>query len=95
MSNELPSEPQIDTTAIASLKTPADFRQWLKTYTRTMSRYHRLLKDTIDNFGMGTADWDIREANTDEVAAGKAEAVGNLIVINKTTGKIKREYAPV
>lgn len=95
MSNKLPSKPQVDTAALRNLKTVADVQQWLINYTTAMDKYHRLLKDTIDNFGMGTADWDIREANTADVAAGKAETVGNLIIINKTTLKVKREYAPV
>lgn len=87
MSNKLPSKPQIDTAAIRSIKDMKDVRQWLTNYTTAMDKYFRLLKDTIDNFGMGTADWDIRQASADDVTNGDAAVAGNLIVIHKTSGR--------
>ncbi len=93
MSNKLPSKPQIDTAALRNLKTVADVQQWLINYTTAMDKYFRLLKDTIDNFGMGTADWNIRQATADDVTDGNAAVAGNLLVENKTTGT-KREFEP-
>lgn len=91
MSNQLPIKPQRDTAALRRIKTVDDLRQWLITDTITMEKYFRLLKDTIDNFGMGTADWDIRQATADDVTQGDATVKDNLIIISKRTGR-KAEY---
>lgn len=86
MSNQLPSKPPIDTATLRSLKTVKDVQRWLINYTTAMDKYFRLLKDTIDNFGMGTADWDVRQATAADVTDGNAQVAGNLIAIHKENG---------
>lgn len=91
MSNQLPVKPQRDIVGLRSLKTPKDIRDWLIQDAKTMEKYFRLLKDTIDNFGMGTASWDVRDATQDDVDAGDATLKDSLIIISKRTGR-KAEY---
>ncbi len=91
MSNILPNILPIDRSAIRGLKSTADIVQWLETYVRALDGQYAKLRDTINNFGMGTANWDVREATDADVTASKAQAAGNLIVINKTSGT-KHEF---
>ena len=93
MSNPLPIKPSRDLARLRRLKTPGDIIQWLITDTNTLEKYFKLLKDTIDNSGAGTPNWDFRESTADEVTAGNAHAVGNILIIHKTLG-VKREFKP-
>lgn len=47
---------------------------------------HRSIYDSIESGGMSTKSWSVREATAADVTAGDATAVGNLIVIHKTSG---------
>lgn len=91
--NNLPSKPQVNTAAIQSIRDFKDVRQWLKNYTTTMDEYFLKLKDTLENFGAGTENWDFRESTAEDVTDGNAHAVGNALIIHKTSG-VKREYSP-
>lgn len=86
MSNILPRTLPIDRSAIRGLKSTADVVQWLESYVRALDGQYAKLRNTINNFGMGTANWDVREATDDDVTASKAQAAGNLIVTHKTNG---------
>lgn len=86
MSNILPKTLAIDRVAIKGLKNVPDVVQWIESYVRALDVQYAKLRDTISNFGMGTANWDIREATADDVSAGDAQVAGNLIAIHKTNG---------
>lgn len=93
MSNLLPKTLAIDRSALRGLKTVPDVVQWLESFVKAIDSHYAKLRDAINNSGMGTPNWDIREGTADDVTAGNAQVAGNLIVINKSSG-VKHEFEP-
>ncbi len=91
MSNLLPPRLPIDRSAIEGIKTVDDVKQWLRNYVTALDKQYAKQLDTINNFGMSTTNWDVREATAADVTNGDAAAVGNLISIHRTTGTTNEE----
>lgn len=88
--SELPQRLSIQRTAINRLETVEDVRKWLDSYIRELDMVWAKLYSQIENRGMSTQNWDIREATAADVANGDAKVAGNLITEHKTNGT-KRE----
>ncbi len=89
---DMPSKPPFDFTAIGRIKNIKDVKQWLEQYARDFDKWYKLLYDSIVGGTLAeTRNWTIREATATDVTAGKAQAVGDLIVIHNTGGT-KHEF---
>jgi len=53
---------------------------------KMLDEFYALLRDHIENGGMGTSNWDVKEATAADVVSGDANTVGDLMVKHKTTG---------
>ncbi len=83
--SDLPSKPH-EFSSIGNIKTVEDVKQWLRTYGNDFDKWYTKLRNQLNNGGLSTNNWDIRESTTADVTAGDAQAAGNLIVIHKTNG---------
>jgi len=86
MSSKLPKTLPIDRISIKGLKSTTDMVVWLMGFVKALDNLYALLRDHIENGGMGTPNWDIKEAKAADVASGDANTVGDLMVKHKTTG---------
>ncbi len=72
--------------AIDDIQDIDDAKRWLKDFVLQLDTWWISVFDQIENGGMSTPNWDIREATAADVTAGDAKVKGNLIVIHKTNG---------
>ena len=86
MSSNLPRTIPVDKSSLTGIKTVADLVVWLAGFAKAMDEIYGLLRDHIENGGMGTPNWDIKEAKAADVVSGDANTVGDLMVKHKTTG---------
>lgn len=87
MANKLPKEIPIDRASLRNMKTTDDVIQWLGRFVQDLDEWYVKIRDTFNNAGMETANWEIREATDLDVTNGDAAVAGNLIVIHKTNGR--------
>lgn len=77
------------------IKRIVDFKtlqSWLERLALILEESYSLQKDVVEGgTAAETPNWLVREANATDVTNGEARAVGNLIVLHKTTGT-KFEY---
>lgn len=82
----------LDRIGIKKILTIADVRLYLDRMIVTLEENHKFVRDAIvGSTAAETSNWKIREATAADVTAGEATAVGNLIVIHKTSG-MKHEF---
>ncbi len=79
--------PMFDTLQ-SKAKTPLEIEliQWIKSLYDSLQREHRSVRTEADTGGMNTATWRIKEAETIDVAAGQANAAGDLMIQRKISG---------
>lgn len=77
----------IDRVGIERMTTVSEVQDWLRKLAILLEENYRLQLDAfLGSTAAETPNWFIREANTVDVAAGNARAVGNLIFVHKTNG---------
>lgn len=86
MSSKLPKKLAIDRISIKGLTSVKDIVLWLVDYVRALDNFYGLLRDHIESGGMGTPNWDVKEAKAADVTDGNANTVGDLMFKHKTTG---------
>ena len=81
----------IQRNAIGQLKTPKEIAEWLDKLVKALDKWTEEVYDHIENGGLGTPNWNIREATAVDVVDDNAKVAGNLIIEHKVTGN-KREF---
>ncbi len=76
---------------IRGLRTPEDIANWLDKFTKELDKWTATVYDHIENGGLGTPNWNIRQAREIDVVDGNAKVIGNLLIEHKTTGT-KHEF---
>lgn len=84
--SKLPKEWSFDRGAIDRIKNIDDVKRMFTSIIRELDLWYSQIYDQIENGGMSTPNWDIREATAADVTAGNAKVKGNLIVKHKTSG---------
>jgi hypothetical protein len=88
----LPRKLKLDRPGIKVLFSWKALQIWLDKLVVALEESYQLQRDFVmGNTAGETSNWKIREATAADVTANQARAVGNLIVVNKTTGT-KWEY---
>lgn len=91
MSSKVIPRIPIDRSTIENMKTVDDVKQWLRRFIVNLDEWVATIYDNIENGGLGTPNWNVKEATAADVTAGNAVAAGNLIVEHKTEGT-KHEF---
>ncbi len=77
----------IDRVQIKRLFNFKDLQLWLDRLAVILEENYQLQRDVVlGSTAAETPKWTIREANAEDVTAGEARAVGNLIMEHKTNG---------
>lgn len=84
--SKLPKSMQLDEVGIGRLPVKQDTKSWLVRLLRRLDFVYRSMRDQIELGGTLTDNWEIRESTAEDVTAGNAVAVGNLLVFHKTNG---------
>ena len=76
----------LDRPGLRSLKTVEDVVRWLIDLVKVLDENHATLVDHLINGGFRTEKWREVQATAADVTAGKADAVGQLMLQHSTDG---------
>ncbi len=69
-----------------NLKSVEDIQRYLRQFVDQLQKEFRLQRESNETRGAKTKSWRIKEAEAADVTAGKANAVGDLLIQRKVDG---------
>ncbi|HEB26924.1 MAG TPA: hypothetical protein ENI05_03975 [Porticoccus sp.] len=82
----LPKKFAFPESSINTVKDLDDMKRVFADFVREFNRWYAKLFDQIENGGMETQTWRIKEADAADVAAGNRVALGDLVFQRKISG---------
>ena len=86
----LPNSMSLDRMGIELLPVKEEEKKWLRRLVDDIEKSYINIKGQAESGGLGTKNWEVRDATARDVTDGNAVAVGNLITKHRVNGT-KRE----
>ena len=84
--SQLPRNIPFQRVAIEGIETVEDAKKWLSSFMKELDIWYAQLFDQVENGGMSTKLWRIKEATVQEALDGFANAEGDLMFQYKGSG---------